>query len=158
MKFHVYWRTNVNIEVSDLGSLPPPTSRDYDFDRKARRPPILRTALTHFLQHPSHAPKGSRHLARMPKKLGGIIEVVDDSDEEREGWGLFVREVVCWKKMSFAFGLIGIAALAFAIIWCQLHDGSIQDGFTVTGVLLAYGTILLGLLQVAVFQRSTNLS
>ena len=122
----------------------------------AERPPILRTALTHFLQYPSHAPKGTRHLARMPKKIGGMLAIAEEMDEEREGWGLYVREAVCWKRTSIAFGLMGAAALTFAIAWCKSHDGSIQDGFTVTGVLLAYGTILLGLIQLAVFQQSVE--
>lgn len=156
LKFHVYWRINVNIDASDLGSLPPPTSTDYDFDRTAERPPILRTALTHFLQHPSHAPKGTRHLARIPKKIGGTLAIAEGMDEEREGWGLYVREVVCWKRTSIAFELMGAAALTFAIAWCVSHHGSIQDGFTVTGVLLSYGTILLGLIQLAVFRQSVK--
>ncbi|KAL9113553.1 MAG: hypothetical protein Q9227_002291 [Pyrenula ochraceoflavens] len=158
VRFHIFWRNNVNIEAIDLGSLPPPTSTDYDFDRMADRPPILRTALTHFLQHPMHAPRGTRHLARMPKKMGDKVAIAEESDEEREGWGLYVREVVCWKRTSIAFGFLGVAALVFAIVWCRLHDGDIQDGFTVTGVLLAYGTIFLGLIQAAIFQQSAKFS
>ncbi|KAL9607219.1 MAG: hypothetical protein Q9167_007845, partial [Letrouitia subvulpina] len=115
IRFHVYWRYNVDIEASDLGSIPPPTSTDYDFDRTAERPPILRTALTDFLVHPSHAPSGTRHLARMPKKIGGMLAIAEEMDEEREGWGLYVREGLCWKKTSLAFGLIRVAALTFAI-------------------------------------------
>lgn len=93
----------------------------------------------------------------MPKKIGCVLEVADGLDEEREGWGLLVHESLCWTKISVAFGLIGVGALIFAIVWCQLHDGSIQDGFTVTGVLLAYGTILMGIIQVVIFQRSSRL-
>ena len=89
----------------------------------------------------------------MPKKIGGMLAIAEEIDEESEGWGLYVREAVCWKSTSIAFGLIGAAALTFAIAWCKSHDGSIQDGFTVTGVILAYGTILLGLIQLAVFQQ-----
>ena len=92
----------------------------------------------------------------MPKKIGGMLAIAEEIDEEREGWGLYVREALCWKRTSIAFGLMGAAALTFAIAWCKSHDGSIQDGFTVTGVLLAYGTILLGLIQLAVFQQSVE--
>lgn len=85
-----------------------------------------------------------------------MLTIAEEVDEECEGWGLHVHEMVCWKRTSVAFGLIGVAALAFAIAWCESHGGSIQDGFTVTGVLLAYGTILLGLVQLAVFQQSVR--
>ena len=94
----------------------------------------------------------------MPKKIGCVLEVADGLDEEREGWGLLVHESLCWTKISVAFGLIGVGALIFAIVWCQLHDGSIQDGFTVTGVLLSYGTILMGIIQVVIFQRSAKIT
>ncbi|KAI9792118.1 MAG: copper-binding transcription factor [Piccolia ochrophora] len=156
VRFHIYWRTNVNIEASDLGKLPPSTAKEYDFDRSAPKPAILRTALLHFIQHPSHAPNGTRHLTRMPKKVGSMLIVGKDTDEEREGWGLHVREVICWRKVAVAMAMISIGALLFAIIWCVLHDGGIQDGFTVTGVLLVYGTVILALLQGMALQRSVK--
>ena len=65
-----------------------------------------------------------------------------------------MHEVLCWKKTSIAFALLGAAALIFGIVWCWIHGGDIQDGFTVTGVMLAYGTILIGLIQVAIFQQT----
>ena len=148
--------TGVQISTSNLPILEvfPPTAKDYDFDRTTKPPPILRTALTPFHEYRSHAPQGTRHLACVPKKIGTMLNLEEGTDEDREGWGLFVREVLCWKKTTLALGLIGTAALVFGIVWCRLKRGSVQDGFTVTGVLLAYGTILLGLLQVAVLQRS----
>ena len=94
----------------------------------------------------------------MPKKLGEKLLIAEKVEEEREGWGLCVHEVLCWKKTSIAFGLLGVGALIFAIVWCQVRGGDIQDGFTVTGVMLAYGTIFIGLLQVAIFQRSVKLT
>ena len=94
----------------------------------------------------------------MPKKLGARVAVADGGEVEQEAWGLHVHEVLCWKKTSIAFALIGAAALAFAIVWCKVRNGSVQDGFTVTGVILAYSTILVGLLQIVVFQQSVRAS
>jgi hypothetical protein len=34
--------------------------------------------------------------------------------------------------------------LAFAVIWCILNSGGIQDGFAIAGTSIAYGTIMFG--------------
>ncbi|KAI9676333.1 MAG: hypothetical protein M1817_000490 [Caeruleum heppii] len=158
VRFHVYWRNNVNIESLDYGSLPPPHATDYELDRTVRPPPILRTALAHYIQHPTHAPLGVTHLKRMPKKVGARVTKDqhgknDQSEEELEGWGLHVRETVCWKKVQVAMAVIGSGSLIFAIVWCVRRGGGLQDGFTVAGVLMAYGTILLGLVHGAALSQ-----
>ncbi|KAI9812244.1 MAG: hypothetical protein M1832_000476 [Thelocarpon impressellum] len=160
-QFHVYWRNNVNIEIIDYGSLPPPHTADYELDRTATKPPIFRTALAHFIQHPLHAPIGVQHLKRMSKKVGARVTKTkhgkdDNSEEELEGWGLHVRERVCWKQVSIVLATLGSGSLAFAIVWCVKYGVGLQDGFTVAGVMVAYGTIILGVLHSAALTQSQS--
>ena len=102
MQFQIYYHSSANIDAPDIGRLPPATATDYDFDRSARPPPILRTALTHYVQHPTHAPRGLKHFLRMPKKLGAPLFVDGGVEDEREGWGLRVCERVCWRLVQAA--------------------------------------------------------
>lgn len=50
-------------------------------------------------------------------------------------------------------GMFATCCLIFAIVWCIIHKGGIQDGFAVAGTGIAYLTILLGALQ-AVSRRN----
>ncbi|KUJ15284.1 uncharacterized protein LY89DRAFT_750603 [Mollisia scopiformis] len=61
IKFHLYWKQNVSIEEKDIGILPPRLSDEYSYSADTN-PPVLRTALRHFIQHPI-----------MPRKLPTIV-------------------------------------------------------------------------------------
>ncbi|KAI9828115.1 MAG: hypothetical protein M1832_003642 [Thelocarpon impressellum] len=159
VRFQVFCQNKVSIGANDYGSLPPLDAHEYELERTTCRPPILLTALAHYVQKPLDAPKGALHLKRMPKKLGARVSKATDpkgenSAEDLEGWGLHVREVVCWKKVSMAMAVIGFGSLAFAIFWCVKRGGGLQDGFTVAAVLMAQGTIILGLIQAASMKQS----
>ena len=147
-RFQLYNKDNVAIETGDVGALSPDTVRDYEYERKhPYRPLIPLTALKHWTENPSHVRSKPLHLRRVPTKISGKIRWPEDDGGEIEGWGLRFREMVSWRAVWVAEFFIGSAAAAFAIVWCHYRNGDIQDGFTVAGVVLAYGTIFLGLVQ-----------
>lgn len=101
-----------------------------------------------YLEFPSHASSTSHaHLDGIPKKLSVDLTIFPRDLPDNEGWGLRLSERVCWMKVCILEAVIGAAALIFAIFWCRYHNASVQDGFTVAAVVLAYGTIILGLIQ-----------
>ncbi|KAI9711284.1 MAG: hypothetical protein M1820_002271 [Bogoriella megaspora] len=146
-RFELFNKENVAIEPCDIGSLPPEYERGYEYNRKhPHRPLIPQTVLKHWTENPEHV-RSTKHIRLVPTKISGMLEWPEDEGGEVEGWGLRFREQICWKKVWIAEGIWATAAIIFAIIWCIYHDGDLQDGFTVAGVVLAYGTIFLGLLQ-----------
>ncbi|KAI9803303.1 MAG: hypothetical protein M1825_002094 [Sarcosagium campestre] len=156
VRFQLYYQKKVAIDDRiDTGQIPPVSKRqDYEFDRpqghRKRQPLILKTALKHFIEEPTHATAGVKHLSRMPKKMRHKLRLLPSAETELEGWGLRLRERVCWKKVAAVEATWALMALIFAIVWCRCHPQSdLQDGFAVTGVLLAYGTIFLGLMHAA---------
>ncbi|KAI9707433.1 MAG: hypothetical protein M1836_000394 [Candelina mexicana] len=146
-QFQLYWAANVEIEAGDVGSLPPNSIKEYEYDRQyPTRPIVPLTALKHFTEHPLHASTQPLHLKRIPKKVDGELAWQQDSGE-KEGWGLRFRERICWMKVFIVEACWGTIAIIFAIGWCRSQHGGLQDGFTVAAVILAYGTIFLGLIQ-----------
>ncbi|KAL9087383.1 MAG: hypothetical protein Q9165_006680 [Trypethelium subeluteriae] len=146
-RFQLYNKENVAVEVGDVGALPPDTARDYEYHRKhPYRPLIPLTALKHWTENPSHVRSRSLHINRVPMKISGQLHWSED-DGELEGWGLRFRETISWTAVWISEFFIASIATAFAIVWCSRRNGDLQDGFTVAGVLLAYGTIFLGLVQ-----------
>ncbi|KAI9724833.1 MAG: hypothetical protein M1812_000109 [Candelaria pacifica] len=143
----VRWARNVAIEAGDVGSLPPNSMKEYEYDRQdPTRPIVPLTCLKHFIEHPDHASERPLHLKRIPKKVDGELEWNQDGGE-KEGWGLRIRERICWRKVFIFEALLGVLAIIIAIILCQSSHRGLQDGFTVAAVVLAYGTIFLGLIQ-----------
>ena len=128
-----------------IGKLPPRETPGY-LCSSATFPPVLSTALHHYIQHPSHAPTGKEYLERMPKKIGRLPEIGKDGWPVR-AYGLQIEESICWTKVIVLEGCLSTLALLFAIVWCIARDGDVQDGFTVAGVVLAYGTLVLASLQ-----------
>ena len=147
-RFQLYNDANVAIEAGDVGSLPPDSVRDYEYERKhPYRPLIPLTALKHWTENPSHVRSKPLHLRRVPTKISGKLHWADDDAGEVEGWGLRFKEMISWRAVWVSEFFIASFATVFAIIWCSRRDGDLQDGFTVAGVVLAYGTIFLGLVQ-----------
>ncbi|KAI9768665.1 MAG: hypothetical protein M1835_006827, partial [Candelina submexicana] len=147
VRFQLYWAANVAIEAGDVGSLPPNSIKEYEYDRQyPTRPIVPLTALEHFTEHPLHASTQPLHLKRIPKKVDGELAWQQDGGEE-EGWGLRFRERICWMNVFIVEACWGTIAIVFAIGWCRSQHGGLQDGFTVAAVILAYGTIFLGLIQ-----------
>ena len=151
-QFYIYWRNNLSILPDGIGKLPPAEATDYLISRDTS-PPLLLSALHHFIEHPSHAPTGTFHLDRMPKKLGPLPKVSKDGSPAT-GYGLQVQESICWAKALIVEICIALAALIFAIVWCSIHASDLQDGFTVAGVVLAYGTLTLAAIQGVAQQRA----
>lgn len=87
------------------------------------------------------------HLDGIPKKVSVDLSIFPRDLPDNEGWGLRISERICWMKVFILEGIIGVAALTFAISWCKYRKASTQDGFTVAAVIQAYGTIILGLVQ-----------
>lgn len=147
-RFQLYTRDGVAIEAGDVGGLPPDTARDYEYERKhPYRPLIPLTALKHWTENPSHVRSRPLHLKRVPTKISGKLRWSEDDGGEIEGWGLRFKEMISWKAVWVSEFFIASIATAFAVFWCSSHNGDLQDGFTVAGVVLAYGTIFLGLVQ-----------
>ncbi|KAI9789694.1 MAG: hypothetical protein M1816_005869 [Peltula sp. TS41687] len=144
VRFQIYWARYVAIEATDIGRRPPLPSRDYQYI-PIDLPPA---SMTDYLEYPTHAPSSSRrHLDGIPKRLSINLSLFPHDLPDNEGYGLQISERVCWMKVCILEGLIGAGALIFAVSWCRYHNASAQDGFTVAAVILAYGTIILGLLQ-----------
>jgi hypothetical protein len=141
----LYWATNVSIGAEDFGKLPPYSSEDYSYTADTN-PPVLRTALRHFIEHPSHAPKHPHHRPRIPKKVREPL-LLDKSLTPREGYGLYIQERICWSKVFAIEAVLATACMIFAIVWCIKYRGGIQDGFAIAGTGIAYATILLGASQ-----------
>jgi hypothetical protein len=151
VKFHLYWATNVSIDSKDIGLLPPQPSPDYDY-RADTNPPVLTTALRHFIEHPTHAPKTPAHRPRIPKKVKQPLELLEKNMDPREGYGLYVRDQIAWVRVCVVESVFATFCLLFAVVWCTRNNGGIQDGFAIAGTGLAYATIILGALQ-ALCQR-----
>ncbi|KAF2231378.1 hypothetical protein EV356DRAFT_535504 [Viridothelium virens] len=147
-RFQLYNKENVAVEAGDVGALPPERARDYEYERKRPyRPLIPLTALKHWTENPSHVRSRPLHINRVPMKISGQLRWSEDDGGELEGWGLRFKETISWTAVWISELFIASIATAFAIIWCSRRNGDLQDGFTVAGVLLAYGTIFLGLVQ-----------
>ncbi|KAI9660632.1 MAG: hypothetical protein M1821_009984 [Bathelium mastoideum] len=147
-RFQLFNKASVAIESGDIGALPPNTARDYEYERKhPYRPLIPLTALKHWTENPSHARSRPLHINRVPTKISGQLRWSEDDGGELEGWGLRFKETMSWRAVWVSEFLIAGTATAFAVFWCAYRNGDIQDGFTVAGVVLAYGTIFLGLVQ-----------
>jgi hypothetical protein len=140
----------VSIERNDFDVLPPPLLEDYSYLADTK-PPVLKTALRHFIKYPNHAPKAPRHRPRIPKKLRDQLVLTKDLGS-REGYGLYLQESICWEKVFIIEAIFATCCMAFAVIWCIRNNGGIQDGFAIAGTGIAYGTIMLGALQ-AISQR-----
>ncbi|KUJ18597.1 uncharacterized protein LY89DRAFT_667676 [Mollisia scopiformis] len=146
VKFSLYWTTNVSIDSNDFGELPPYPSEDYSFAADTN-PPVPRTALQHFIENPSHAPKHPRHRPRIPKKASGPLLLNKDLDL-LPGYGIYIQERICWKKLVLIETAFATACIIFAVVWCIVKQGGIQDGFAIAGTGIAYATIFLGASQV----------
>ncbi|CZT41816.1 uncharacterized protein RSE6_01609 [Rhynchosporium secalis] len=70
----------------DFGKLPLSHSREYSYSADTN-PPVLKTALQHFIEHPSLAPRHLQHRARISKKVNEPLSVHNTQDT-REGYGL----------------------------------------------------------------------
>ncbi|KAH8645962.1 hypothetical protein BGZ60DRAFT_424740 [Tricladium varicosporioides] len=149
VRFHLYWKKNVSIDTNDIGALPPSDSEEYCFSADTN-PPVLKSALRHFIEHPSHAPKHPYHRPRIPKKLRVRLDVNKELITH-EGYGIFVKENICWTKVFVIEVVFATCCLIFAVVWCRRNERGIQDGFAIAGTGLSYLTIMLGGLQ-AVFQ------
>ena len=135
----------MSIERKDFGELPPYPSENYSYTADTN-PPVLRTALRHFIEHPSHAPKHPHHRPRIPKKVGEPLLLCKSLDA-REGYGLYIQERICWRKVFVIEAVFATACMIFAIVWCIKNSGGIQDGFAIAGTGIAYATIILGASQ-----------
>lgn len=144
-------RSNVGIDRADLGKIPSPLCREYSYCADTN-PPVLKTALQHFTEHPDHAPQIAYHRPRIPKKLREKLSLPKDS-VPREGYGLYIQERICWTGVFIAEAMFSTCCIVFAVAWCIKNNGGIQDGFAIAGTGVSYGTVLLGALQ-AVAQRA----
>jgi hypothetical protein len=117
--------------MEDFGKLAPYSSEDYSYTADTN-PPVLRTTLRHFIEHPSHAPKHPHHRPRVPKKVRGPL-LLDKSLTPREGYGLYIQERICWSKVFAIEAVLATACIIFAIVWCTKYRGGIQDGFAIAG-------------------------
>ena len=77
-------------------------------------------------------------LSRLPKKKSGKLE----DKEGIEGYGIQAISAWCFWKACFAFPLVQVPALVFAIRWLIGHAGDLQNAFMVEAVLLAALNIL----------------
>ena len=101
-----------------------------------------------MIENPSHSSAtGQAHFDSMPKRVAAGKLRLSQSVSDIEGWGLQLSEHVCWTKVFILESVIGALGLLFAICWCRFRQASVQDGFTVAGVIIAYGTIIVGLMQ-----------
>ena len=120
----------MSIEDCDFGELPPYPSEDYPFVADTN-PPVPRTALGHFIEYPSHAPKQPQHRPRTPKKVGEPLPFVKTLLRAR--YGLYIRERICRRKVFAIEAVFATVCMKFAMIWCVKNHGGIQDGFAIAG-------------------------
>jgi hypothetical protein len=135
----------VSIDIKDLGDLPQQPSEEYCYQADTN-PPVLKTALRHFIQHPDHAPTIPYHRSRIPKKQRNKLNLRKDLGPQ-EGYGLYIQESICWTKLFVIEAILATCCVLFAIVWCVMNKGGIQDGFAIAGTGIAYLTIILGGLQ-----------
>ena len=150
----MYWRDNVSILPEGINKLPPAEATDYLYSRSTS-PPVLLTAVQHFIEFPTHAPRSTVYLDRIPKKVGVAPKVAKDGSHTT-GYGLRLCESICWTKTIVVECCIAVAASVIATVWCTRNDGSLQDGCSIAGVILAYGTLLLVVVQGLAQQQSTK--
>ncbi len=136
----------MSIDSNDFGKLPSPHCPEYSYYADTD-PPVLKTALLHFLEHPDHAPRAAYHRPRIPKRVGGRLNLVK-AVGSKEGYGIYLQEGIAWVKVIVLEVVFATFCLLFAIIWCIRNQGGIQDGFAMAGVGIAYSTVFLGMLQV----------
>jgi hypothetical protein len=108
--------------------------------------------LCHVIEHPHHALKIAHHRPRIPKRLGKGLTFTEDFIST-PGYGLYIQEEICWKKVFLVEAIFATCCMDFAIIWCIKNGGGIQDGFAIAGTGIAYGTIMLGALQAVTHAR-----
>ncbi|CZR66305.1 uncharacterized protein PAC_16206 [Phialocephala subalpina] len=150
VRFYLYWQRNVSIDPKDIGVLAPSPSDEYSY-RADTNPPVLKTALQHFIQHPSHAPKIPRHRLRIPKKLQTKLLLLENVDR-LEGYGISIQEKLSWRKIFMVEAVFSTACVLFAVIWCVKNHGGIQDGFVIAGTGITYASVILG----ALLLKDTN--
>lgn len=105
--------------------------------------------MLHLFQNPSHAKSDTICLSRFPKKLRVKIQSPSDA---LPGWGLQLIESWDVKKIwIIGFILFGLGSFIFAILWA-CFGGSVQDAFAVAAYMVAFATLTLGTLQVALLR------
>lgn len=144
VKFYLYWQRNVSIDPKDRGVLPPSPSDEYSC-RADTNPPVLKTALQHFIQHPDHALKIPRHRPRIPKKLQKKLLLLENVDR-LEGYGIYIQEKLSRRKIFMVEAVFPTACVLFAVLWCMKNNGGIQDGFAIAGTGITYASVILGAL------------
>lgn len=69
------------------------------------------------------------------------------SKVSQEGYGIYIQDRIAWIKVFIIQAILATSCVIFAIVWCVLNKGGIQDGFTIAGTGIAYSTIMLAALQ-----------
>ncbi|KAH0553287.1 hypothetical protein GP486_006580 [Trichoglossum hirsutum] len=146
VRFHIYFKNNVAIDLSTIGELPPASEPYvYSVGKRAIKPNIPNQALLHFFLQPEHSGGCTHSHRRLPKRTAKLELAAEDC--YAPGWGPWFREEFSWAKAFVMEALIAGGSLAFGIAW-SLHSGNgLQDGFSVGAWMLTVGTLGLGLLH-----------
>jgi len=91
------------------------------------------------------APDDKWIIEQLPKRTCGKLMLQPSSSELKEAWGIYFEEAWDWVKIRFivVIGFV-LPSLLFGILWGHLKK-DVQGGFGVAAVLVAYGTIFMGL-------------
>lgn len=149
-RFRPYWSKNVAILNDNLEQLPPVGSQEYEYEPSSveGNRPLLSTELKHFIQYPSHASATSRyHMDRIPKKLSSKLRFSPDNPIQQDGLGLRLSERISWTLVWIVEAAIGLLGIAVAVAMRLYWKADIQSSCTAAGLILAYGTILVGLMH-----------
>ncbi|KAH8652674.1 hypothetical protein BGZ60DRAFT_519845 [Tricladium varicosporioides] len=141
VRFEMYKSELVDIRKEN--NIPPSGNTEYMYEPA---PPELilqigENHMMHCFNHPDDTEDEQVCLTRFPKK---IKEKLRCSKGAHPGWGLqFVEGWDIKKTWLLAFG---VGSLLLGILWTYFKH-SIQDAFTMSAYLIAFGTVTIGTVQ-----------
>lgn len=103
----------------------------------------------HYFQNPSHAEDGPACLDKFPKRLHEQLKICGGRLTEL-GWGLSLEEgwdqfkAWCVALVTFALG-----SALWGILW-TVFEKNIQDAFAVSGYMISFAVVTVGLSQAMV--------
>jgi len=95
-------------------------------------PLIGKNLLMYLDRHPHEAETSCICLDKFPKKLGGPLEMLD---ETKSGWGIRLIEGLYWLKIWILVLAGFLTSIPFGTVWAMLkHD--VQGGFAIATCLM----------------------
>ncbi|KAL3426137.1 hypothetical protein PVAG01_02928 [Phlyctema vagabunda] len=140
-----YYKKSRTVGIRKQPDVPPVNRDDYRYNPSPPDllPPVGENELMHFLYNPECAEDGPVCLERLPKKLREQLTVCNGKLTEF-GWGLHFVEGWSIRKIIWICRIIALGSLVWGVLWA-VFTGSIQDGFTVSGYMVALAGLILAI-------------